>query len=112
MNSEEELRGMVELLNEKAFGRPGEERRLELLLHDRPDLEGVVAFIVLQPKSLSVYHPPAITLCWGGGRTAEDACGVVLGKFADGGGDILRKFLPFTAGSLDELKVKAAIYYG
>ena len=117
MNTEEELRHMVGLLNEKAFGEPGASR-LELRMHDRPDLDGVLAFIVLvqdgyvdiDQKTIVMPIPP-ITLCWGGGHTADLACQVVIEKFS-AGSDILRRFLPFTAGSLDELKVKAVAYYG
>ena len=117
MNTEKELRHMVELLNEKAFGESGSSR-LELRMHDRPDLDGVLAFIVLvqdgyvdiDQKTIVMLIPP-ITLCWGRGHTVDLACRAVIEKFS-AGGDILRRFLPFTAGSLDELKIKAVTYYG
>ena len=117
VNTEEELRRMVELLNEKVFGESGSSR-LELQMHDRPDLDGVLAFIVLvqdgyvdiDQKTVVMPIPP-ITLCWGGGHTADLACRAVIEKFS-AGGDILRRFLPSTAGSLDELKIKAVTYYG
>lgn len=117
MSSEEELENMISLLNEKTFKEPGDSR-LELQLHERPDLNGVLAFIVLvqdghvniDRKSVAMPIPP-ITLCWGGGTTADSACKAVIKKFS-ASSDILRRFLPFTAGSLDELKVKAAAYYG
>lgn len=117
VSTEEELRHMVELLNEKAFGE-SDSSRLELRMHDRPDLDGVLVFIVLvqdgyvdiDQKTIVMPIPP-ITLCWGGGHTADLACQVVIEKFS-AGSDILRGFLPFTAGSLDELKVKVAAYYG
>jgi hypothetical protein len=35
----------------------------------------------------------------------------MLKKFS-AGSDLLRKYLPFTAGSLEELKLKATAYYG
>ena len=117
MNAEEELRLMIGLFNEKAFGESGTSR-LELRMHDRPDLDGVLAFIVLvqdwcvdiDQKTIVMSIPP-ITLCWGGGHTADLACQVVIKKFS-AGNNMLRRFLPFTAGSLDELKVKAVAYYG
>ena len=46
MNAEKELRLMIELLNKKAFGEPGSSR-LELQAQDRPDLDGIMVFIVL-----------------------------------------------------------------
>lgn len=117
MSAEEELRRMVEFLNEKAFKEPGASK-LELRLQERLDLDGVLAFIVLVQNGhvnidrKTVYMPiPPITLCWGGGHTADLACRVVIEKFS-ASGDMLHRFLPFTAGSLDELKVKAAAYYG
>ena len=87
-------------------------------MHDRPDLDGVLAFMVLvhdgyvdiDQKTIVMPIPP-ITLCWGGGHTIDSACSVVIEKFS-AGNNMLRRFLPFTAGSLDELKVKAAAYYG
>ena len=117
MSSEEELENMISLLNEKTFGEPGASQ-LELRLQERPDIDGVLAFIVLvqdghvniDRKTIIMPIPP-ITLCWGGGHTADLACKAVIEKFA-AGSDMLRKFLPFTAGSLEELKVKAAAYYG
>lgn len=117
MNTEKELRRMVKLLNEKAFGESGSSR-LELRMHDRPDLDGVLAFIVLvqdgyvdiDQKTIVMPIPP-ITLCWGGGHTADLACKAVIEKFS-AGGDILHWYLPFTASSLDELKIKAVAYYG
>ena len=72
MNTEEELRHMVGLLNEKAFGEPGTSR-LELRMHDRPDLDGVLAFIVLvqdgyvdiDQKTIVMPIPPiTILLIW------------------------------------------------
>lgn len=117
VSTEEELRSMVELLNEKAFGESGSSR-LELQMHDRSDLDGVLAFIVLVQEEhvdidqkTIVMHIPPITLCWGGGHTADLACQVVIEKFS-AGSDILHRYLPFTAGSLDELKIKAVAYYG
>ena len=117
MSTEEELRYMVELLNEKAFGE-SESSHLELRIQDRPDLDGVLAFIVLVQdmytnidQSTVIMSIPPITLCWGGGHTVDLACRVVIEKFS-AGSDILHRLLPFTAGSLDELKVKAAVYYG
>lgn len=117
MSSEEELKSMIKFLNEKAFREPGASR-LELQMHDRPDLNGVLAFIVLVQaghvnidRKTVVMPIPPITLCWGGGHTADLACKAVIKKFS-ASSDILRRFLPFTAGSLDELKVKAAAYYG
>ena len=46
MNAEEELRLMVEFFNKKVFGEPGSSR-LELQIQDRPDLDGILVFIVL-----------------------------------------------------------------
>ena len=46
MNAEEELRLMIELLNKKAFGE-SDSSRLELQIQDRPDLDGILVFIVL-----------------------------------------------------------------
>ena len=117
VSTEEELRHMVEFLNEKAFGESGSSR-LELRMHDRPDLDGVLAFIVLvqdgyvdiDQKTIVMPIPP-ITLCWGGGHTADLACQVVIEKFSVGS-NILRRYLPFTASSLDKLKIKAVTYYG
>lgn len=117
MSSEEELENMISLLNEKTFKEPGDSR-LELRLHERPDLNGVLAFIVLvqdghvniDRKSVVMPIPP-ITLCWGGGTTADSACETVIRKFAVSS-DLIRKYLPFTAGSFAELKIKAAAYYG
>lgn len=116
MNAEEELRLMIELLNKKAFGEPGSPR-LELKTQDRPDLNGVLVFIVFVQNEyvnidgkIVVMSLP-LTLCWGGGHTIDLACRVVIEKFSVGN-NMLRRFLPFTAGSLDELKVKVAAYYG
>lgn len=116
VNAEEELRLMIELLNKKAFGEPGSSR-LELQTQDRPDLDGVLVFIVFVQNEYvnidgkTVVMPLPLTLCWGGGHTIDSACGVVIEKFS-ASNNMLRRFLPFTAGSLDELKVKAAAYYG
>ena len=116
MNAEEELRLMIELLNKKAFGEPGS-FKLELKIQDRPDLNGVLVFIVFVKNeyvnidSEIVVMPLPFTLCWGGGHTIDSACRAVIEKFF-AGNNMLRRFLPFTAGSLDELKVKAAAYYG
>lgn len=114
---EKELRQMVGLLNEKALGRPVGSR-LELRLQKRFDIGGVLAFIVLVQdgrvdlgrKTVVVPVPP-VTLCWGGGRTADLACKAVIEKFS-AGSDMLRRYVPFTAGSLEELKLKAAACYG
>ena len=46
MNAEKELRLMIELLNKKAFGE-SESSRLEFRIQDRPDLDGIMVFIVL-----------------------------------------------------------------
>lgn len=117
MSAEKELRSMIRFLNEKAFEEPGDSK-LELRLHERPDLGGVLAFMVLVQggrvdigRKTVVMPIPPITLCWGAGNTTESACETTLRKFT-AGGDLVRKFLPFTAGSLDELKLKAAAYYG
>ena len=117
MNAEEELRLMIELLNKKAFGEPGSSM-LELQIQDRPDLDGILVFIVLVQSGHvdigleTVVMPiPPMTLCWGGGHTIDSACRAVIEKFS-AGNNMLRRFLPFTAGSLDELKVKAVAYYG
>lgn len=114
MNAVEELRRMVELLNEKAFREPGASR-LELRLQERPDLDGVMAFIVLVQDGhvdidrKTVFMPiPPITLCWGGGTTADSACETAIRKFA-AGSDLIRECLPFTAGSLAELELKLAV---
>ena len=116
VNAEEELRLMIELLNKKAFGEPGSSR-LELQTQDRPDLDGVLVFIVFVQNEYvnidgkTVVMPLPLTLCWSGDHTIDSACRVVIEKFS-AGNNMLRRFLPFTAGSLDELKVKAAAYYG
>ena len=115
MSSEEELENMISLLNEKTFKEPGG-FKLELRLQERPDLDGVLAFIVLVQdghidRKTVVMPIPRITLCWGGGHTADLACETVIRKFA-AGSDLIRKYLPFTAGSFAELKIKAAAYYG
>ena len=116
MNTEEELRLMIELLNKNVFREPGS-YRLELQTLDRPDLDGVFVFIVLVQNEYvnidgkTVVMPLPLTLCWGGGHTIDLACRAVIEKFS-AGNNMLRRFLPFTAGSLDELKVKAAAYYG
>ena len=116
MNAEEELKLMIELLNKKAFGEPGSSR-LELQIQDRPDLDGILVFIVLVQSGhvdigleMVVMPIPPMTLCWGGDHTIDSACRAVIEKFS-AGNNMLRRFLPFTAGSLDELKVKAAVYY-
>ena len=116
-SSEEELKNMISLLNEKTFKEPGDSK-LELRLQERPDLNGVLAFIVLVQNGhvnidrKTVFMPiPPITLCWGGGTTADLACETAIRKFAAGSG-LIREYLPFTAGSLAELKMKAAAYYG
>lgn len=114
MSSKEELESMVGLLNEKVFGQPDDSRRLEFRLEYWPDLEGVIAFINLEyghgkaaPDSIIMPIPP-ITLCFAGGRDVCSASAALLERFSTGG-DLLRKFLPFTAGSLDELKLKMAV---
>ena len=56
-------------------------------MHDRPDLDGVLAFMVLvqdgyadiDQKTIVMPILP-ITLCWGGGHTADLACQVVIEK--------------------------------
>ena len=115
--SEEELENMVKLLNEKAFKEPGDSK-LELRMQDRPDLGGVLAFIVLARdghvdigRKTVVTPVPPITLCWGGGRTADLACETVVRKFA-AGSDLIREYLPFTAGSAAELEMKFAAFGG
>ena len=116
MNAEEELRLMIGLLNKKAFGKP-DSSKLELQIQDRPDLDGVLVFIVFVQNEYvnidgkTVVMPLPLTLCWGGGHTIDLACRVVIEKFS-AGNNMLCRFLPFTAGSLDELKVKAVAYYG
>jgi len=117
MSSEEELRSVVAFLNEKAFREPGDSR-LELMIKRRPDLGGALAFVVLGQdrcidigRKTAVMPIPPVTLCWGGGDTVESACGTTLRKLMSGG-DLVRKYIPFTFGSFDELKVKAAAYYG
>ena len=116
MNAEEELRLMIGLLNKKAFGKP-DSSKLELQIQDRPDLDGVLVFIVFVQNEYvnidgkTVVMPLPLTLCWSGGHTIDSACRAVIEKFS-AGNNMLRRFLPFTAGSLDELKVKAAAYYG
>lgn len=116
MNAEEELRLIVEFLNKKVFGEP-DYSKLELRTQDCPDLNGVLVFIVFVQNEYvnidgkTVVMPLPLTLCWGGGHTIDSACRAVIEKFS-AGGDILRRFLPFTAGSLDELKIKAVTYYG
>lgn len=114
MSSEEELENMIKLLNEKTFKKPGDSK-LELRMQERPDLDGVLAFIVLVQdgqvnidRKTVVMPIPPITLCWGGGRTANLACETVIRKFAIGS-DLIRKYLPFTAGSAAELKLKLAV---
>ena len=62
-----------------------------VLVHD--------GYVDIDQKTIVMPIPP-ITLCR-----------AVIEKFS-AGSDILRRFLPFTAGSLDELKVKAVAYYG
>lgn len=115
MNAEEELRLMIELLNKKAFGE-SDSSRLEFRIQDRPDLDGVMVFIVLVQNEYVnidgeiVVTPITFTLCWGGGHTIDLACRAVIEKFS-AGNNMLHRFLPFTAGSLDELKVKATVYY-
>ena len=114
IGAKSELERMVALLNEKAFGRQDESRRLELKLHDRPDLGGVLAFIVLTEtvvRNMVVMTIPPVTICWGGGHTADQACETAIRKFA-AGSDLIGEYLPFTAGSFAELKMKAAAYYG
>lgn len=113
-SSEEELKNMISLLNEKTFKEPGDSK-LELRLQERPDLDGVLAFIVLVQNGhvnidrKTVYMPiPPITLCWGRGRTADLACETIIRKFAVGS-DLIRKYLPFTAGSAAELKLKLVV---
>ena len=116
MNTEEELRLMIELFNKKVFREPGSSR-LELQIQYRPDLNGVLVFIVFVQNEYvnidgkTVVMPLPLTLCWGGGHTIDLACRVVIEK-CSAGNNMLRRFLPFTAGSLDELKVKVAAYYG
>lgn len=117
MSSEEELESMIKFLNEKAFREPGDSR-LELRIKKRPDLGGALAFVVMgRPRRIdigrntAVMPIPPVTLCWGGGDTVESACGTALRKLMSGG-DLVRKYIPFTFGSFDELKVKAAAYYG
>ena len=114
MSSEEELENMIKLLNEKTFKNPGDSK-LELRLQERPDLDGVLAFIVLVQdghvnidRKTVVMPIPPITLCWGGGRTVDLACETVIRKFAVGS-DLIRKYLPFTAGSAAELELKFAV---
>lgn len=114
-SSEEELKNMISLLNEKTFKEPGD-FKLELQLQERPDLDGVLAFIVLVQNGhvnidrKTAYMPiPPITLCWGGGQTADLACETVIRKFAVGS-DLIRKHLPFTAGSAAELEIKLAAF--
>jgi len=113
MMSLEELENMIKLLNEKTFKNPGDSK-LELRLHERPDLDGVLAFMVLvqdghvnNDRKTVVMPIPPITLCWGGGHTADLACETVIRKFA-AGSDLIRKYLPFTAGSVAELELKLA----
>ena len=116
MNAEEELRLMIGRLNKKACGKP-DSSKLELQIQDRPDLDGVLVFIVFVQNEYvnidgkTVVMPLPLTLCWGGGHTIDLACRVIIEKFS-AGNNMLRRFLPFTAGSLDELKVKAVAYYG
>ena len=126
IGAKSELERMVALLNEKVFGWPDGLCRLKLKLYDRPDLDGILAFIVLTykcetavrntvmmpiPRNTVMMPIPPVTICWGGGADADAACEIALKKF-ENGSDLISKYLPFTAGSLAELKMKAAAYYG
>lgn len=115
MSSEEELKSMIKLLNEKAFSESGASR-LELQMQDRPDLGGVFAFMVLvQDRHVNIDRKtvvmpiPPITLCWGGGTTVDLACETVIRKFAVGS-DLIRTYLPVMAGSVVELEIKLAVF--
>jgi len=113
--AKKELEGMVALYNEKAFD-PQEELRLKV--SPRPDLGGVLVFLVVCQKKGAfigrdtvVMPIPPVTICWGGGADADAACEIALKKLEEGS-DLIGRYLPFTAGSLAELEMKAVAYYG
>ena len=107
MNARKELELMIKLLNEKVFEYP---QKLELIIKRREDLGGVLAFLNLTTETLQIPVPPA-TICWAGAGDAASACGVIIKKFAEGSG-LIKRYIPFTAGSFEELRIKASAFYG
>ena len=101
MNAEAELRRVVEFIDGNLLERP---RHMKLKACPRPDLGGAMAFVLVYEDSLS----PGNAVCWGMGRDVDAACGVALRQFAAQPA----RYVPFTFGSLEELKLKAAAYYG
>jgi len=105
MNARKELELMVKLINETVFEHP---QKLELKIERRRDLGGILAFLNLTTKTLQIPVLPT-TICWGGAGDATSACGVIIKKFAEGS-DLIRRYIPFTAGSAAELKMKLAVF--
>ena len=69
-----------------------------------------MAFLVLTEKIIETRVPP-ITICWGGEADGDSTCGIVTGKFLEGT-DLIKQYVPFTAGSFEELKLKVMAFYG
>lgn len=105
MNAKAELERMVDLLNGWLSGRS---QKLWLQFKRREDLDGVLVFLLLSAEKNSRFVDDSC-ICWGGGHTDDQACERVIKKLADGS-DSIREYLPFTAGSLEELKLKLAAF--
>lgn len=99
-----ELERMVALYNETGLG-PG--RELVVDLHVLSRQNGAIAHVILDIEGWK--KPPILS--WGYGADEDAACAMALERFK-AGSDTMREYLPFKAGSLEELKLKLAALGG
>ena len=107
LSAKDELEDMVVLYNKAGLGS---DRELVVDLRTAVGGRGAIVSVVLH---IDGWKKPPI-LAWGGAPGAdgvETACAMALGRLKTGSA-ITRKYLPFTAGSLEELKLKLAALGG
>lgn len=103
-SAKDELEGMVALYNEAGLGP---DRELVVDLNVLPRQNGAIVHVIL---CIEGWKKPPI-LSWGYGADEDVACAMALKRFK-AGSDTMRKYLPFEAGSLEELKLKLAVLKG
>lgn len=107
LSAKDELEDMVALYNEAGLGS---DRELVVDLRTAVSGRGAIVSVVLR---IDGWKKPPI-LAWGGAPGpggVEAACAIALGRLKAGSA-VACKYLPFTASSLEELKLKLAILGG
>ena len=102
MNAKAELERMVALYNEAGL-RP--DRELVVYLNILSRQNGAIVHVILRIEGWK----KSPILSWGYGVDEDVACAMALKRFK-AGSDTMRKYLPFEAGSLEELKLKLAAF--